>query len=127
MDKFTLRKLGAVKGRIAFSMLEVDGRCQFEEFCAQIQQDGNLSKQLFTVMSRMNQVANLQRLPLDKFRDITPAKEVVKEFEIKTGDLRVYLIKEDGHIVILGGKKNTQREDIGQFRAIKHRYLKSKK
>jgi predicted XRE-type DNA-binding protein len=93
-------------------MLEIDGSCQFEEFCAQIEQDGNLKKQLATAMARMDQVANLQRLPVQKFRDITPTKETVKEFEIKTPDLRIYLIKEKGHIIILGGKKNTEGDDI---------------
>ena len=127
MSKFALRKLRAVEGRIPFSMLEVDGVCPFEEFCRQIKRDGNLAKQLITAMARMNQVANLQRLPVEKFRDITAAKEVVKEFEIKTGDLRIYLIKEDEHIVILGGKKNTQSDDIKRFRSLKKRYLQSKR
>ena len=93
-------------------MLEIDGACQFEEFCTQIEKDGNLGKQLVTAIARMNQVANLQRLPVQKFRDITPRKETVKEFEIKTSDLRIYLIKEEGHIIILSGKKNTQRPYI---------------
>jgi putative component of toxin-antitoxin plasmid stabilization module len=74
----------------------------------------------------MNQVADLKRLPKDKFRDITPKKETIKEFEIKKGDLRVYLIKEEGHIVILGGKKGTQDEDIREFQSVKRRYLQSK-
>ena len=127
MNKFALRKILEVKGRIRFSMLEVDGACQFEEFCCEIEEDGNLKKQLITVFARMNQVSNLQRLPVQKFRDITPGKETVKEFEIKTNDLRIYLIKEEGHIIILAGKKNTQSEDIRQFRSIKLRYLQSKK
>jgi putative component of toxin-antitoxin plasmid stabilization module len=69
----------------------------------------------------------MNRLPKEKFRDITPQKQQVKEFEIKKGDLRVYLIKEQGHIVILGGKKGSQNEDVKQFRSIKQRYLESKK
>lgn len=127
MSKFALKKLPQLKGRIPFSMLEIDGKCQFEDFCAQIEHDGNLKKQLVTAMSRMDQVANLKLLPVSKFRDITNQKETVKEFEIKTPDLRIYLIKEEGHIVILGGKKNTQRDDIREFRSIKQRYLQSKK
>jgi putative component of toxin-antitoxin plasmid stabilization module len=126
MNKFALRSLSAIKGKIPFSMLEIDGNCQFEEFYAQIEHDGNLKKQLATVMSRLDQVANLQRLPQQKFRDITPKKDTVKEFEIKTSDLRIYLIKEDGHIIILGGKKSTQADDIKKFRSIKQRYLQSK-
>lgn len=126
MNKFGLRPLLQVKGRIPFSILEIDGRCPFLDFCDQIEQDGNLKKQLATALSRMEQVANKQLLPVQKFRDITPRKETVKEFEIKTKSLRIYMIKEEGHIVILGGKKNSQGDDIGKFRAIKKRYLQSK-
>lgn len=127
MNKFALRKLSQVKGRISFNVLEVDGKCQFLEFFAQIEEDGNLRKQLATVMARMDQIANMKLLPVQKFRDITPKKETVREFEIKAPDLRIYLIKEEGHIVILGGKKNTQGDDIQKFRSIKQRYLQSKK
>jgi putative component of toxin-antitoxin plasmid stabilization module len=81
---------------------------------------------LITAFGRMNQVSNLQRLPEQKFRDITPRKEVVKEFEIKTPDLRIYLIKEEGHIIVFAGKKSSQREDLRQFRSIKRRYLENK-
>jgi putative component of toxin-antitoxin plasmid stabilization module len=127
MNKFALRRLWEIKGKIPFSALEIDGTCQFAEFCVQVQRDGNLKKQLVTVMSRMDQVANMQLLPVHKFRDITPEKDIVKEFEIKTPDLRVYMIKKEGHIIVLGGKKNTQSDDIKKFRAIKHRYLQSTK
>ena len=69
-------------------------------------------------------------------RKVEPLKKITakeyrergdKEFEIKKGDLRVYIIKEDGHIVVLGGKKGAQDEDIRKFRSIKERYLNSKK
>src|SRR5688572_18894467 len=101
MSTFTLANMNQVSGRIRFCKLIVDGSCQFDEFCAEIERDGNLKKQLMGVFSRMSQVADLKLLPVEKFRDITPVKETVKEFEIKKGDLRVYLIKEEGHIVII--------------------------
>ena len=126
MSKFTLADIEGVKGTIKFKKLIVDGRCPYDEFCSQIEQEGNLKKQLIGILNIMNQVAHLQRLPKDKFRNITQSREWVKEFEIKKGDLRVYVIKEDGHIVILGGKKGAQDEDIKKFRLIKDRYLSSK-
>jgi putative component of toxin-antitoxin plasmid stabilization module len=127
MNKFALKDIEGVKGQISFKKLFIDGGCQYDEFCEQIKEDGNLKKQLVGVLSNMNQVAQLKRLPKQKFRDITPKNESVKEFEIKKGDLRVYVIKEQGHIVVLGGKKGTQDEDIKKFRSIKKRYLDSKK
>jgi hypothetical protein len=61
-----------------------------------------------------------------KFKDITPHKETIKEYEIKTNDLRVYYMKDSsGNLVIIGGKKNSQPEDIKRFRAIKKAYLNS--
>lgn len=127
MSKFTLQNIPEVKGQIQFKKLIIDGECQFDEFFDEITRDGNLRKQLVGIVNNMNEVAQMKRLPKDKFRDITPAKESIKEFEIKKGDLRVYVIKEQGHIVVLGGKKGTQDEDIKQFRSIKRRYLDSKK
>lgn len=126
MNKFALAEIEQVKGKIKFKKLLIDGACQFDAFCEQIEKDGNLRKQLVGIYTNMNQVANLKRLPREKFRDITPRKDPVKEFEIKKGDLRVYIIKEDNHLVVLAGKKSTQGEDIKQFRAIKKRYLNSK-
>src|SRR5690606_261405 len=115
-----------IKGRVHFNKLEIDGLCPFDGFCEEIKQEGNLKGQLITIFSRIEQIANLQRLPATKFRDITPKKETVKELEIKTRDLRVNLIKEESHIIILGGKKSTQKGDIAKFRSIKNSYLKFK-
>ena len=127
MSKFALQNIDRIKGQIRFKKLIVDGECQFDQFCELIRHEGNLEKQLIGIFSNMEEVAQMRRLPREKFRDITPAKESIKEFEIKKGDLRVYVIKEDGHIVVLGGKKGDQDEDIKQLRSIKRRYLDSKK
>ena len=127
MAKFALQKISLIKGRVHFAKLEVDGLCPFDIFCEEIKNEGNLQSQLNTIYSRIEQIANLQRLPRNKFRDITPKKESVKEFEIKTADLRVYLIKEESHIIVVGGKKNTQKSDISKFRSIKNKYLTFKK
>ena len=60
--------------------------------------------------------------------NITPHGEIVKEYEFKNGDLRVYAIKDfNGKIIILGGYKNTQQTDINRFRSLKAQYLANKK
>lgn len=127
MNRFALGDVEGISGQIRFKKLFIDGVCQYDEFCEQIKKDGNLKKQLVGVMNNMNQVAQMRRLPKEKFRDITPAREAVKEFEIKKGDIRIYVIKDDGHIVVLAGKKGSQDEDIKLFRSIKKRYMDSKK
>ena len=72
----------------------------------------------------MNEVANIRTLPNTKFKDITPRKENVKEYEFKEGNLRVYAIKKfGGKIIILGGYKNRQKQDLRKFRSLKEQYL----
>lgn len=125
MHRFALKEVDQVIGKIRFHKLVVDDICQFDEFYDQIKNEGSLQKQLTTILARMNHVANQKLLPHNKFKDITPAKERVKEYEIKTADLRVYLIKEQftGNIIVFAGKKNSQKEDIRKFKSLKKLYL----
>ena len=111
-----------VKGRIRFRKLIVDGQCLYDLFCEQIRGEGNLSKQLNSIVAIMDQIANGKLLPGNKFKQL----RTKGEYEIKTRDLRVYLIKEEGHIVILGGKKGTQDADIRRFKSLREQYLNSK-
>jgi putative component of toxin-antitoxin plasmid stabilization module len=127
MPIFTLVRVHQVKGRLALYKLAADSECYFDMFCDAVMNDGNLSRQIDRIFSLLEQVANLQRLSKEQFRDITPSKELIKEFEVKTRDLRVYMIKEEGHIIVFGGRKSTQREDIRRFRSIKKQYLYNKK
>jgi putative component of toxin-antitoxin plasmid stabilization module len=72
----------------------------------------------------MNAVANLKGLPDTQWKDVTPVKESVKEYEIKAGDLRMFVIKIPyGKLVVLGGYKNNQKEDFKKFRSLKAQYL----
>ena len=71
-------------------------------------------------------ISNGKSLPAKHFKDITPDKEKVKEYEFKTKHLRIYTIKKkNGKIIILGGFKSNQKKDINKFRAIKKRYIES--
>lgn len=73
----------------------------------------------------MNLVAELKMLPKNKFREITPSKDKVKEYEFKSDHLRVYTfhLEKTGKIVAFWGFKNTQDADIKKFRSIKKRFL----
>lgn len=78
------------------------------------------------IITIMNLVADLQSVPVQKLRDVTPKKELVKEFEFKYGDLRVYAIKiPNGKLILLGGYKNNQKPDFAKFRSLKGQYLES--
>jgi putative component of toxin-antitoxin plasmid stabilization module len=107
--------------------------CQLSEwdrFLERIPVDNpNFKKQLNTILARLDSLALLEHLPPTKFKDVTPKYDLVKEYEIKTADLRVYMfhLKEFGRIVVLGGIKGTQASDFKRFRNLKKAYLHSLK
>ena len=129
MSTFALEKVNEIKGKINFFLLKVDGVSQFLEFEEQIKEDGNLMSELTTIQVRMQEMAEMRNpMPKTKCRDLTPKGDSVKEYELKTKNLRIYLIHEEhkGRIVVLAGKKRTQPKDIKKFRKIKKAYLKDK-
>lgn len=125
MSKFALEKIKAIKGKQSFYDLKVNEVGQFEAFSNEIEEQ--YKSELVTLNARMDLVANLNRLPKEKFRDITPKKETVKEYEFKTKHLRLYAIhiEKTGKVIVLCGFKNTQKADIPSFRSLKSQFLKS--
>ena len=122
MPKFALRKIDAVQGNQTFEELLVDGVAPFDTFEDNLEAKDKRS--LEKIYFYMNEVANNRTLPNTKFKDVTPKKEKVKEYEFKDGDLRVYGIsKFGGKIIILGGYKNRQQKDYRTFRSLKEQYL----
>ena len=129
MYTFALQKLNEVEGKLSFYKLIVNGSCDFDSFCAQCEQDGNLASELRTIQSRMQQLADLKTLPQEKHKDITLKNEAIKEYEIKTKHLRGYMFheKNTGRVIVSGGKKGTQQSDIKHFRNIKKAYLEQRR
>ena len=126
MSTFALVDFTLVKGHIRFYKLEVNGVCPLDEFWEEIESQGNLQKQLYSAIAIMERVAMNQRLPETKYKKISSG-ETVKEYEVKTKDLRIYIFRtKDGNVVVLGGKKSTQRSDINRFRNLKEQYLKTR-
>lgn len=126
MSRFTLKHIPQIKGKTRFYFLTIDGKCQYEKFEEQITQEGSYEHELDQLQLRFQEVAEMIRpINKEKFRDITPQKEKVKEYEAKTKNLRVYLIHQEnkGRIIIFAGRKNTQKKDIRKFRSIKNQYI----
>jgi len=68
------------------------------------------------------------RLPPNKFKRVSAAKDSVNMYEVKTRDLRLYLFRDSrGAIVVSGGKKTTQAHDITRFKNIVNQYCKTAK
>ena len=125
MSKFALRNIEAVAGNQTFEKLLVDGVAPFDTFENELEDKDRRS--LEKIYFYMNEVSNNRTLADTKFKDVTPHKEKVKEYEFKDGDLRVYGIKKfGGKIIILGGYKNQQKKDYRTFRSLKEQYLNSK-
>ena len=106
MPNFALKPIESVKGKQSFKKLLIDNECQLDEYEKEIKEnkDKRYIKELEKIFNYMNQVANLISLPDNKFKNISPKKEKVNEFEFKSKHLRVYAIKkENGQIIILGG------------------------
>lgn len=126
MATFALDIIEGIRGDQTFSKLIVNDSCQFDEFEKNLQNNPKYQAELASIYLYMEKVANGASLPKKKFRDVTPDKEKVKEYEFKSKNLRVYAIKcDNGKIIILGGFKNSQKKDYRKFRSIKSRYLES--
>lgn len=127
MPKFVLKNIKSINGKQQFNQLVVDGNGQLDEFENDLK-DTTYWSEFKTLLVYMHFVANNRTLPQTKFKDITPAKELVKEYEFKSKHLRIYAIHQpNGKIVILGGYKNNQKNDINKFRSLKKQYLDSLK
>lgn len=128
MYNFALKPIEEVVGRLKIFKLLINNRCEYDEFEKKIKGEASLSSELLTIQTRLNDIANCRLLPKNKFRDITPKKERVKEYEIKTSHLRMYLFHEEktGRIIVCGGKKGSQKKDIAHFRRIKKEYVNKK-
>ena len=127
MSTFVLKELKAIFGKQQFFELIIDGNSQFDNYSKEIKENKQYYSELLKIFTLMDQVAQLKMLPQTKFKDITPKKESVKEYEFKTKHLRVYVfhMEKTGKIVAYGGYKNSQKDDIPKFRSYKSRYLKS--
>lgn len=127
MSTFALRKVEAVKARQELDELVIDGIGQLEVFEQLIAEtDKRFLTEFKTLLSYMEYAANGNSLPDTKFKDVTPAGTVHKEYEFKSKHLHIYAIKQaNGRIIVLGGFKTTQKADFKRFRSLKEQYLNS--
>jgi hypothetical protein len=129
MKKFTLKEIDCIDGKQSIYKLVINNKCQFDEFEKEILNRGQYKNELSSIYSLIEDVANNKLLPKTRFRDITLSKkEMIKEYEFKSRNLRVYAIKSPGgKIILLGGYKSNQKKDIKKFRNIKAEYIKNQK
>lgn len=128
MPIFALHNINEIQGKIRILKLEMDGIVLFDNYEAEIKKEKSIAGQLNSVQTTLYRIANNLDIPDTKYRRLAGCTDAYTEYEIKTKDLRVYLFKEEktGNVIVMGGKKSTQRDDIREFRKIKQQYLHSK-
>ena len=78
------------------------------------------------ILTIMRRIAKNESVAEGKFKDVTPKGVLIKEYEFKCNDLRVYAIKiPNGQLVLLAGYKNEQKANFRKFRSLKNIYLES--
>lgn len=120
MSKFVLRKREEVNGKTSCYSLEIRGKCQLDDFWQKTKREGCYDTELDTLQTLLILVSNSVHLPGNKFHPLD-ADQPFRGWEIKTKNLRLYLIhvKPLGKVIILGGKKNNQKQDLRQYKALK--------
>lgn len=125
MRKLDLEKLTIVNGTHEFHQLTIDDTGQLDLFEKSL--ESKYLSEITTIKAYMDFVANNCPLPHTKFKDLTPDKELIKEYEFKSKHLRVYAVhvKTIGKIIVLCGYKNNQKKDLVEFRSLKKQLLNS--
>ena len=130
MSRFELKEFEAVKGKQKFFDLKIEGLSQYEEFKINIERNySSMKTELITMFTYMDLVSNLHTLPKTKLNEITPKKDFIKEYELKSKHLRIYFfhIENTGKAIALWGFKSNQKEDILKFRKIKKEFIQQNK
>lgn len=122
MAIFEIRKIEQIRARSDCYYLLKNGKNLYAEAEEKIRRDGGYDSELISVQVILEMVANGEKLPVKKYRMLQSGL-----FEIKTRNLRAYLFHETrtGKILVMLGKKNSQKKDIPKFKSIVEQYFNS--
>lgn len=118
MSKFSIirsRRIGNT--RIKLLKLVINNVSQIDEFEKMIEQEGALAHEIDKIYAILEYVCNLSMLPKTMYRVLQLGDLPFQVYEAKSSNLRFYLIKleKTGKVVIMGGRKNTQKADLKQI------------
>jgi len=123
MSKYKLITIVELSGINLIQKLEVNGKCNFDEFYKGIVNEGTYVEELDTIQLYLSKLGQNEDIPAKKFKELKGRKgsDNIKDYELITGNLRVYCCKGSNRdkIIILAGKKSNQKKDIPKFRKIK--------
>lgn len=126
MPTFALSKIDELDAlphiRFPVFKLVVNGRCEYDDWRAAIEAEGTYAAELRALDTSILLHAQLQPLPAGKYQELSGCGSV-KDAEFRSKHLRVYLFKlPTGKVIVLGGNKKTQKQDIGRLRKLKNEY-----
>lgn len=125
MPIFVIANLPEFTTRQKVNKLFRNGKCLIDEFKTEIETDNNIAPELDELFATIEDVANGKRVPPNQYKRVhLSSKLKYSPYEVKSKHLRLYLIheKETGQILILGGKKGDQDEDINRLEKIIKEY-----
>ncbi|MBI3509498.1 MAG: hypothetical protein HY064_02470 [Bacteroidetes bacterium] len=102
-----------------------NGKCLYTEFTAEISKDDNLEPELDELFANIEDVANNELLPKNKYRKLhISSKLQYTPYEAKTHHLRAYMFhdSETGQVIVCGGTKGEQDEDLERVEKIIKEY-----
>ena len=119
------REMKEVKGSIQkFEKLSINAEFLIDVFETEISINPQYLSEYKTILSYMNLYADRVHLPISKFRELKGGKGGIKEYEFKSKQLRVYVCSiPGGKLVVMGGYKKTQKDDINRLRILIKGYI----
>jgi hypothetical protein len=116
LAKYSLIHTGNIPNPTKIDIWELckDGKSLLQKFIDENQGDDLIYDKIAGALSIIETTSNLLRLPKTKFRLIEGHRLDCKVYEAKSGIIRLYLFHEEntGRIILTGGKKDNQKEDI---------------
>jgi hypothetical protein len=125
MPTFVIEHIEEFDTKQKVNKLVRNGKCIVDEFVEEIRQDNNLSPELGELYAIIEDIANNQLLPPNRYKKLRVSKKLkFKPYEAKSKHLRLYLFHENGtgQIIVLGGKKKDQKEDIQRLEKLISEY-----
>ena len=116
MKKYSLTLSSHIPSNTKIDVYELckNGNSLFEGFFKEIENEGNLISNLAAAIRIIEDTSNLKLRPKKQFRLIQGHSLDCKVYEAKSGGIRVYVFHEEktGRIIVTGGNKDNQTEDI---------------
>ena len=116
MKKYSLTLSSHIPSNTKIDVYELckNGNSLFEDFFNEIENEGNLISNLAATIRIIEDTSNLKLRPKKQFRLIQGHSLECKLYEAKSGGIRVYVFHEEktGRVIVTGGNKDSQTEDI---------------